>query len=81
MERRIKISALLATIGLTVVLVSLLIHHPLSFVIFLSVGAVLVAIAIVYYLVSLVREPSPATILAPLSTGSSTREMAAEDTI
>ena len=55
MERRIRISALLTAIGLTVSMISLLIAHPLAFVMFLGIGVVLIAIAVIYYLISLVR--------------------------
>jgi hypothetical protein len=67
MEHRIKVAALLTTLGLAVALVSLLIEHPLAFILFLVVGVTLIGIAIIYYLVSLVRaaptlDPEPTAL-------------------
>jgi hypothetical protein len=79
MERRIRISALLALIGLVVVLVSLLIHHPLAFVMFAGIGAVLIAVAVIYYLVSLVRVSEPVVTPAPRVMQEVDEEVAARD--
>ena len=77
MERRIRISALLTSIGLVVALISLLIPHPLAFVMFLGIGVTLVVIGVIYYLVSLVREPTPPTApAAPPGTRSGNPDIA-----
>ena len=55
MERRIRWASWLIGGGLLVQLGSLLVLHPLAFVVFLMVGCPLVLAGIVLYLVSLVR--------------------------
>jgi hypothetical protein len=79
MERRIRISALLVLIGLVVALVSLLIQHPLAFVMFIVLGATLIGIGVIYYLVSLVRVTTPETTTAPRGATGVDREITARD--
>lgn len=54
LELRIRRSGLLVAIGLMAELISLLWNHPTAFLLFLGVGAVLMAAGIFYYFYSLV---------------------------
>lgn len=71
MERQIRRSALLVTIGLIVALVSLLINHPLAFIMFLGVAVTMIAAGMLTYLFALVREPSTSIRSTPPPTASS----------
>jgi hypothetical protein len=53
-RRFLQVSSSLIILGLLVELVSLLWFHPLSFVLFVFVGATFIGLGIVVYLVSLV---------------------------
>ena len=55
MESQIRRAAILVCIGMIVALVSLLIRHPLAFIVFVAVGVALVALGVVYYLRALAR--------------------------
>ncbi len=55
MDRKIRTSAIIVTIGLVIALVSLLILHPLSFMAFLTIGVLLMIIGAIYYLIALVK--------------------------
>ena len=55
LEKRIRFSAILMFIALLGTLGSLLVAHPLSFIEFAVVAVVLMIIAIIYYLVALVK--------------------------
>jgi hypothetical protein len=59
MDRRIRVASLIVSTGLIIALVSLLIHHPLAFVLFLVLGATLILIGTILYLIALVRDGSP----------------------
>ena len=61
LERRLRRSGLLVAIGLIAELISLLWNHPTAFFLFLGVGALLMAVGILYYFYSLVTvsEPPP----------------------
>jgi len=65
MSRMLRVSSILVVLGLAVEIVSLLWFHPLSFVMFAFVGAVLVAAGILVFLASLVFVVAP-----PESSGS-----------
>lgn len=54
MERRIRRAGILLVLGLAVELISLMWSHPTAFLLFLLVGAVLIAAGLLYYLYSLV---------------------------
>lgn len=54
-ERRIRVAALLVLLGLIVEAVTVRILHPLSFVVFLTVGGALSAAGIVLFLLALLR--------------------------
>lgn len=56
MDRRIRVASLIVSTGLIVALISLLIHHPLAFVMFLVIGATLMLIGAILYLIALVRD-------------------------
>ena len=53
-RRFLQVSSSLIILGLLVELVTLLWFHPLSFVLFVFVGATLIGLGIVIYLISLV---------------------------
>jgi hypothetical protein len=53
-QRFLQVSSGLIILGLLVEIVSLLWFHPLSFVLFVFVGAILIGLGIVVYLASLV---------------------------
>jgi hypothetical protein len=53
-RRFLQVSSSLIILGLLVEIVSLLWFHPLSFVLFVFVGATLIGLGIVIYLISLV---------------------------
>ena len=63
-RRFLQVSSGLIILGLLVEIVSLLWFHPLSFVLFIFVGATLIGLGIVVYLVSLVFAvlPPPRTV-------------------
>jgi hypothetical protein len=65
MESRIKKSAIIVTIGLVVALISLIMHHPLAFVLFLVFGALIIVIGMLYYLFSLAKGTDAATPQQP----------------
>jgi hypothetical protein len=56
LEKRIRRSALLISIGVLVLLFSLLWKHPLSFMAFLVVGCPLILVGLLLYLYSLATE-------------------------
>ncbi len=56
----LRVSSGLIILGLLVEIVSLLWFHPLSFVLFVFVGVILMGLGIVVYLISLVLAVSPA---------------------
>jgi hypothetical protein len=58
-RRFLQVSSGLVILGLLVEIVSLLWFHPLSFVLFVFVGATLMGLGIVVYLLSLVLAVSP----------------------
>ena len=58
-RRFLHVSSLLIILGLLVEIVSLLWLHPLSFVLFIFVGATLIGLGIFVYLISLVFAASP----------------------
>ena len=58
-RRYLQASSILIILGLLVEFVSLLWVHPISFVLFVFVGAMLIALGIVVYLISLVFAASP----------------------
>jgi len=53
-ERRIRIAGILIVLGLSMELISLMWSHPTAFLLFLFVGAVLIAAGLLYYLYSLI---------------------------
>jgi hypothetical protein len=53
MNKRLRISAILVASGLLIELITLMWSHPLSFILFMSVGAVLLAAGILFFLYSL----------------------------
>lgn len=59
MSRLLRVSCLLAIVGLAIEIASLLWFHPLSFVLFAFVRAVLVAAGILVFLASLVFAVEP----------------------
>jgi hypothetical protein len=56
LEKRIRRSAVLVSIGVVVLLFSLLWKHPLSFMAFLVVGCPLILVGALLYLYSLATE-------------------------
>ena len=58
-RRFLQVSSGLIILGLLVEIVSLLWFHPLSFVLFVFVGVILMGLGIVVYLLSLVFAVSP----------------------
>lgn len=54
LARRFKLSALLITSGLVVETVTLFWSHPMTFLTFLFIGGVLVAVGVAVYLLALV---------------------------
>jgi len=59
MERRLRVSGILITLGLLVEALSFIRVHPLAFLGFMFIGGGLLAIGIAVYLYSLVSVPSP----------------------
>jgi hypothetical protein len=59
-RRFLQVSSSLIILGLLVEIVSLLWFHPLSFVLFVFMGATLIGLGIVIYLISLVFAVFPA---------------------
>jgi hypothetical protein len=60
-RRLLQVSSALVIVGLLLEIVSLLWFHPLSFVLFAFVGATLIGLGILVYLVSLVFVVTPST--------------------
>lgn len=60
-ERRIRIAALVSLLGLVVEAVTLNILHPLSFIVFASVGVLLIGAGIVLFLLALLQAAEPAS--------------------
>jgi hypothetical protein len=58
-SRLLQVSSGLITLGLLVEIASFLWFHPLSFVLFICVGAILIGLGVVVYLISLVFAVSP----------------------
>jgi hypothetical protein len=58
-RRLLQVSSALVIVGLLLEIVSLLWFHPLSFVLFAFVGATLVGLGVLVYLVSLVFVVTP----------------------
>jgi hypothetical protein len=63
---KLRLSGALIALGLLVQAISLLWNHPLSFIAFISIGGLLVAVGILVYLVALVsistaKSDEPAT--------------------
>jgi len=58
-SRRLRMAGVLVVLGLVVEGLSLLWNHPLSFVIFLGVGGLLLFLGIVIYLTALVSSRRP----------------------
>ena len=58
-SRLLQVSSGLIILGLLVEIASFLWFHPLSFVLFIFVGAALIGLGIVVYLISLVFAVSP----------------------
>jgi hypothetical protein len=58
-RRLLQVSSALVIVGLLLEIVSLLWFHPLSFVLFAFVGATLIGLGILVYLVSLVFVVTP----------------------
>ena len=54
-ERRIRVAALLVLCGLVIEAVTVAILHPLSFVVFLTVGGAVSAAGIALFLLALLR--------------------------
>lgn len=64
-ERRIRIAGILLVAGLVVELISLTWSHPTAFLLFLFVGATLMAVGLLLYLYSLVaREKAEEAVAA-----------------
>lgn len=57
LSRRLRLAGGLIMVGLAVQAVSLFWNHPLSFIVFVSVGALLLAAGIVIYLLTIVGLP------------------------
>jgi hypothetical protein len=57
MNKRLRISAILIAVGLVVELLTLEWDHLLSFIIFISLGAVLLVVGILFFLFSLTIDP------------------------
>ena len=56
---KLRVASGFIIVGLLVQAISLFWNHPLSFIAFVTVGGLLLAIGIVLYLVTLVNIPSP----------------------
>ena len=61
LERRLRQSGTMVAIGLIVELISLLWNNPTSFLLFLGVGALLIAAGIVFYFISIASITEPST--------------------
>jgi hypothetical protein len=61
MQRRVRTSGMLVLAGLLVELVSLVWSHPMTFILFLMPGTLLIALGILLYLFSLVSVDEPST--------------------
>ena len=55
---RLRLAGVLIMVGLVVQAVSLLWNHPLSFIAFVSIGGLLLAIGIILYLLALLNIPT-----------------------
>lgn len=53
-QRLLQVSSILIILGLLVEIVTLLWFHPLSFVLFIFVGLILIGLGVLTYLISLV---------------------------
>lgn len=58
-RRYLQASSGLIVLGLLVEIITLLWFHPLSFVLFLTVGVLLIGLGVLVYLISLVFAASP----------------------
>jgi hypothetical protein len=58
-ERRIRLSAGLLLLGLLVETLTLLVLHPLSFIVFASLGVLLIGAGIVVFLLTLLHAGDP----------------------
>jgi hypothetical protein len=58
-ESRIRLAAALSLLGLAVEAVTLNILHPLSFIVFASIGVLLIGLGIVIFLLALLRASEP----------------------
>jgi len=56
--RRLRLSGLLVSLGLIIEAVTLLWSHPTAFLVFLLLGAALVAAGVLFYLFSIVSSSS-----------------------
>jgi hypothetical protein len=79
LERRLRQSAALVSIGLIAELISLLWYHPTAFFMFLAAGALLITAGILFYLYSLVTVSEPSLAWAPETAGSSLQRPEASD--
>ena len=61
MERRLRLAAELVLLGLVVEGLTLAWHHPLSFIVFMGLGGLLLAAGIIVFLLSLVSVPHSET--------------------
>lgn len=59
LPRRLRLSGLLVSLGLIIEVVTMLWSHPTAFLVFLLLGATLVAAGVLFYLFSIVSSPSP----------------------
>lgn len=70
LHRRLRLSGLFIILGLIVQALSLLWNHPLSFIAFVSLGGLLLAIGILLYLLAVVNmasDPQESTEAQPQS--------------
>jgi uncharacterized membrane protein YczE len=58
LRRRLRLAGILVALGLVVEAVTLFWRHPTAFLVFLFVGALLVGIGVLLYLVAIVTEPA-----------------------
>jgi hypothetical protein len=64
-EKRLRLAALLVAAGLTVQLLSLLPIHPLAFIVFVGVGAPIMALGVIVFLWSLASHQTVETSPLP----------------
>ena len=79
LERRLRQSGALVSIGLIAELISLLWYHPTAFFMFLAAGALLITAGILFYLYSLVTVSEPSLAWAPQTAGPSLQRSEASD--